>query len=157
MPIGVKENGNPLREAAYEMGASNTDNLQNKYYNVSLGFTVNITKNWDVKFDYTYDRQTTDKNSSIMEYNAGQTWYSPVPWIENGSQVYVNRWVKLSIRVECRLIVFRCRNIIPTIQSVLFKIITELKTTILLMLIPLINFNWVKNICIILNLCSRYE
>ncbi|MBB3895240.1 SusC/RagA family TonB-linked outer membrane protein [Bacteroides pyogenes] len=90
MPIGVKENGNPLREAAYEMGASNTDNLQNKYYNVSLGFTVNITKNWDVKFDYTYDRQTTDKNSSIMQYNAGQTWYSPVPWIENGSQVYVN-------------------------------------------------------------------
>ena len=90
MPMGVKENGNPLREPSYEVGASNADNLQNKYYNVNLGFTLNLTKNWDVKFDYTYDRQTVDQNSSVMEYNAGQTWYSPVLWTENGSQVYVN-------------------------------------------------------------------
>ena len=72
------------------MAASNTDNLQNKYYNVNLGFTLNITKNWDVKFDYTYDRQTSETNSSVTQYEAGATWYAPTAWIENGSQVFVN-------------------------------------------------------------------
>ena len=42
-PMGVTEHGNPLKEPSYEMAASNTDNLQNKYYNVNLGFTLNIT------------------------------------------------------------------------------------------------------------------
>lgn len=90
MPIGVTENGNPLKEPTYEMAAANTDNLQNKYYNINLGFTLNFTKNWDVKFDYTYDRQTAETNSSVMQYEAGEMWYAPTAWIENGSQVYVN-------------------------------------------------------------------
>ncbi|RGL85997.1 TonB-dependent receptor [Bacteroides stercoris] len=89
-PMGVTEHGNPLKEPSYEMAASNTDNLQNKYYNVNLGFTLNITKNWDVKFDYTYDRQTSETNSSVTQYEAGATWYAPTVWIENGSQVFVN-------------------------------------------------------------------
>ena len=89
-PMGVTEHGNPLKEPSYEMSASNTDNLQNKYYNVNLGFTLNITKNWDVKFDYTYDRQTSETNSSVTQYEAGATWYAPTAWIENGSQVFVN-------------------------------------------------------------------
>ena len=88
-PMGVTEHGNPLKEPSYEMAASNTDNLQNKYYNVNLGFTLNITKNWDVKFDYTYDRQTSETNSSVTQYEAGATWYAPTAWIENGSQVFV--------------------------------------------------------------------
>lgn len=90
MPIGVTENGNPLKEPTYEMRAANTDNLQNKYYNINLGFTLNLTKNWDVKFDYTYDRQTNETNSSVMQYEAGEMWYAPTAWMENGSQVYVN-------------------------------------------------------------------
>ena len=89
-PMGVTEHGNPLKEPSYEMAASNTDNLQNKYYNVNLGFTLNITKNWDVKFDYTYDRQTSETNSSVTQDEAGATWYAPTAWIENGSQVFVN-------------------------------------------------------------------
>lgn len=89
-PMGVTEHGNPLKEPSYEMAASNTDNLQNKYYNVNLGFTLNITKNWDVKFDYIYDRQTSETNSSVTQYEAGATWYAPTAWIENGSQVFVN-------------------------------------------------------------------
>jgi hypothetical protein len=76
-PMGVTEHGNPLKEPSYEMAASNTDNLQNKYYNVNLGFTLNITKNWDVKFDYTYDRQTSETNSSVTQYEAGATREPP--------------------------------------------------------------------------------
>ncbi len=91
IPIGVEEHGSPLREPSYEMGFANTDNLQYKYFNINLGATLNITKNWDAKIDYTYDRQSTDKNSSVKEYTAGQTWYSPEKWIDdNGSQVYVD-------------------------------------------------------------------
>lgn len=90
MPMGVTENGHPLKDPSYEMAAANTDNQQNKYYNVNLGFTLNLTKNWDVKFDYTYDRQTAETNSSVMQYEAGATWYAPTAWTENGSQVYVN-------------------------------------------------------------------
>lgn len=92
MPMGVTENGNSLREPIYEMGASNTDNLQNKYYNVNLGVTVNFTKDWDLKADYTYDRQTEERNSSVVQYYAGQTWYSPVVWTDNGYQVYVDEF-----------------------------------------------------------------
>ena len=90
-PIGVKENGNNLREAAYELGAANTDNLRNKYFNVNLGATVNITRNWDVKFDYTYDHRTQEKNASSSQFEGGQMWYSPTEWFAaDGSRVYVN-------------------------------------------------------------------
>ena len=89
-PMGATEHGNPLKEPSYEMSAANTDNLQNKYYNVNLGFTLNLTKNWDVKFDYTYDRQTMETNSSVTQYEAGATWYAPTAWVEDGSQVFVN-------------------------------------------------------------------
>ena len=89
-PIGVTENGRPLREPTYELAAANTDNLQNKYYNINIGATLNLTKNWDVKFDYTYDNQTATTNSSVIQYKAGQTWYAPELWKENGYQVYVD-------------------------------------------------------------------
>ena len=92
MPMGVMENGHPLKEPAYEMAAANTDNQQNKYYNVNLGLTLNLLENWDIKFDYTYDRQSTETNSSVMQYEAGATWYAPTAWIENGNQVYVNEY-----------------------------------------------------------------
>lgn len=108
-PMGVTEHGNPLKEPSYEMAASNTDNLQNKYYNVNLGFTLNITKNWDVKFDYTYDRQTSETNSSVTQYEAGATWYAPTAWIENGSQVFVNEQGE---RVDTGGIPFPCRKIL---------------------------------------------
>lgn len=92
MPMGVTSNGNPLREPSYEIGASNTDNLQHKYYNVNLGFILNFTKDWDLKADYTYDRQTNERNSSVVQYRAGQTWYEPESWNENGYQVYVDEF-----------------------------------------------------------------
>lgn len=90
-PIGVKENGNNLREASYEIGAANTNNLRNKYINVNLGATVNITKHWDVKFDYTYDHRTQEENTSTPEFEGGQMWYAPTEWFaEDGSRIYVN-------------------------------------------------------------------
>lgn len=110
MPMGVTENGNPLKEPTYEMAAANTDNLQNKYYNINLGFTLNLTKNWDVKFDYTYDRQTTETNSSVMQYEAGEMWYAPTAWIEMVIKCMLTNKGKEWIPVECRHIVSRWEN-----------------------------------------------
>lgn len=90
-PIGVQENGKPLREPAYETMNTGEANIQNKYYSVNLGVTVNITNNWDVKFDYTYANEQEIRNSSMPEFYAGQTWYSPVLWTdEAGNQIYVD-------------------------------------------------------------------
>lgn len=89
-PIGVMERDHYLQEPAYEMMAGNTDNLRNKYFNMNLGMTINFTENWNFQFDYTYDRQMTDRNNSVVYFEAGQHWYSPTAWVENGSQVYVN-------------------------------------------------------------------
>jgi TonB-linked SusC/RagA family outer membrane protein len=92
MPEGVNDQfGNNLREPVSEVAQSNTDNLQNKYFNVNLGATINFTKDWDLQVDYTYDHQTTDRNNSVIQYSGGQTWYSPTAWLDdNGQQVYVD-------------------------------------------------------------------
>lgn len=92
MPEGVNDQfGNNLREPVSEVAQSNTDNLQNKYFNVNLGATINFTKDWDLQVDYTYDHQTTDRNNSVIQYNGGQTWYAPTEWLDdNGQQVYVD-------------------------------------------------------------------
>ena len=90
-PIGVTENGNPLRDPSYEMSQANTDNLQNRYMSVSVGATVDITPNWDVQFDYTYNRSSQEKNSSVRSYTSASTWYSASPLLTTGGDpVYVN-------------------------------------------------------------------
>ncbi|MFC2475529.1 MAG: SusC/RagA family TonB-linked outer membrane protein, partial [Prevotella sp.] len=92
MPEGVQDqHGHNLREPVSEIAQSNTDNLQNKYFNVNLGATLNITKNWDAQFDYTYAHQAKDRNNSVIQYTGGQEWYAPELWIDkNGDQVYVD-------------------------------------------------------------------
>lgn len=89
-PMGVMERDHYIQEPAYEMMASNTDNLRNRYFNINLGTTVHILKDWDFQFDYTYDRQMTDQNSSAIYYYAGENWYKPIEWVENGVRIHVN-------------------------------------------------------------------
>ena len=89
-PMGVMERDHYLQEPAYEMMASNTDNLRNRYFNLNLGTTIHFTEDWEFQFDYTYDRQMKDQNSSAVYYNAGENWYTPIAWVEDGQQVYVN-------------------------------------------------------------------
>lgn len=89
-PIGVMERDHYIRESAYEMMAANTDNLRNRYFHINLGATINFTEDWDLKFDYTYDRQMTERRGSNVQYEAALTWYSPVEWIVDGQRVYVD-------------------------------------------------------------------
>ena len=48
-------------------------------------------KDWDFKLDYTYDHNAQETNESAVQYRAGQVWFNPVPWIEDGNPVYVDR------------------------------------------------------------------
>ncbi|MBF1605041.1 MAG: TonB-dependent receptor, partial [Prevotella shahii] len=89
-PIGVTSDGNAIREPSYELGAANTNNRQDKYFNINLGLTVNITKNWDFKVDYTYDHSALETNESTVQYRAAQVWYNPIEWLDNGYTVYVD-------------------------------------------------------------------
>lgn len=95
-PIGVTSNGKPLRDPVTEMRQSNTDNLQDKYYSINLGTTIDLTSNWNVIFDYNYNRQPQVKNSSVVQYEAASTWYAPIQWLDNGGYpVYVNEQGKI--------------------------------------------------------------
>lgn len=90
-PIGVTENGLPLRDPAYETMNTGTANLQNKYYGINFGATLNINSDWDIKIDYNYNNEQEESNSSMPQFNAGQAWYTPVLWNdENGNQVFVD-------------------------------------------------------------------
>ena len=94
-PIGVKDqHGNNMRESAYEFAATTTSNLQNVYTNINLGATLNFTKNWDLKFDYTHVKREDITNSSIPMFNYVDSWRfqaAPSPWNdENGNRIYVD-------------------------------------------------------------------
>lgn len=90
-PIGVEENGKPLRNPAYQTMTTNTNSVQNIYSTVSLGATVNFTKNWDMQFDYTYSNQQDIEKKGRPGFTAGDVWYTPELWKNaDGSQVYVD-------------------------------------------------------------------
>ncbi len=90
-PIGVQENGQNLKDPAYETAFAPTANQQNKYYSVNLGATINFTKDWNLEFDYTYNNQQTTINRAMPMFHAGNTWYTPVLWKDKeGNQVYVD-------------------------------------------------------------------
>ncbi|MCD8078914.1 MAG: TonB-dependent receptor [Bacteroides sp.] len=91
MPVGVQDqHGNEVRNPAYELAATHTATLRNIYTNINLGATVNFTKNWNLEFDYTYYTQENITETSIPTFSAGDSWYSPVLWQEDGNQIYVD-------------------------------------------------------------------
>ena len=97
MPIGVQDQlGKEIRNPAYEMGATHTALLRNVYTNINLGATVNLLKDWTVDFAYTYYTQENITESSIPTFTAGDAWYTPVLWQQDGSQVYVDENGKIT-------------------------------------------------------------
>ena len=92
MPVGCLDQfGRDLRGPYYEFGATTTSNRRNIYTNVNLGTTINITNNWDVKFDYTYVNQQDITNYSIPRFEGMDVWYAPPAWTDDqGNRVWVN-------------------------------------------------------------------
>lgn len=93
-PIGVEEHGQPLRGPVYETANTVTSNYQYIYYSINLGATVNITKDWDFKFDYTHYNQQNNTNFALPMFTALDVWGSiapPVLWTDDsGNQVFVD-------------------------------------------------------------------
>ncbi|GAB3413033.1 SusC/RagA family TonB-linked outer membrane protein [Niabella aquatica] len=90
-PTGVKELGEEIRDPYWDAKNTNTVSDQRKYINLNFGTTIDLTKNWQVIADYTYDFRNETVNSSLPQTTLREHWYSAIPWVDdNGNRVYVD-------------------------------------------------------------------
>lgn len=90
-PTGALENGEEVRDPYFDAKNAHTATLGQKYINLNFGTTIDITKNWNIIADYTFDTRDEMEKSSLPSLTAREPWYAPVPWKdENGNQVYVD-------------------------------------------------------------------
>lgn len=90
-PIGVQENGNDIIDPAFSARMSNDQIRAEKYLNLNLGATLNITKAWDLQADYTYSTQNNLTTASVPYVQGRTHWYGVETLKDaNGAQVYVD-------------------------------------------------------------------
>jgi TonB-linked SusC/RagA family outer membrane protein len=90
-PTGVLENGEEMRDPYWDTKNAHTASLRQKYTNLNFGTTIDISKNWKIDADYTFDTRVESQNSSLPSITARETWYTPILWKdENGEQIYVD-------------------------------------------------------------------
>jgi len=90
-PTGVKELGEEIRDPYWDTKNTNTVYDQRRYLNLTFGTTIDLTQNWQIIADYTYDFRNETLNSSLPEITLREHWYSAIPWVdENGDRVYVD-------------------------------------------------------------------
>ena len=91
MPLGVNEDGNDLRSPWSETKQANTASQVDNYLNISLGTTVNVTKDWKFDFDYTYASETGVIKRPGTRYSAANAWMAGTLKTDAaGNQIYVN-------------------------------------------------------------------
>ena len=90
-PTGVLEDGQEIRDPYWDTKNSKTAYLGQKYINMNFGTTIDLTKNWTIDADYTFDSRSENQESALGSITAKETWYSPVSWKdEDGNQIYVD-------------------------------------------------------------------
>ncbi|MFD2596576.1 SusC/RagA family TonB-linked outer membrane protein [Sphingobacterium griseoflavum] len=90
-PIGVKENGVDLRDPATDASLAHTTTKRDRFINLNLGTTVQLTKSWDLKADYAYTSQINSLFRSQPTITAAEPWYSPVIWNDDlGNRIFVD-------------------------------------------------------------------
>ena len=89
-PIGVQENGADIIDPAFSARMSNDQIRNEKYLNLNLGATLNLTKAWDVTADYAYSTQNNLLTSSVPYVQGRTTWYGVDPLRDANGQVYVD-------------------------------------------------------------------
>src|SRR5690606_20093248 len=89
-PIGVQEQGQDIIDPAFSARMSNDQVRANKFLNLTLGTTVNITKAWDVQADYTYSAENDLRTSSVPYVQGRTTWYGVEALKDANGQVYVD-------------------------------------------------------------------
>jgi len=90
-PIGVQENGKDIIDPAFSARMSNDQIRDEKFLNLNLGATLNITKAWDVQADYAYSTQNNLITASVPYVQGRTHWYGvEVLRDDSGAQVYVD-------------------------------------------------------------------
>jgi TonB-linked SusC/RagA family outer membrane protein len=90
-PIGVQEQGQDIIDPAFSARMSNDQIRANKFLNLTLGATINITKAWDVQADYAYSTENELRTSSVPYVQGRTTWYGVEALKDaGGAQVYVD-------------------------------------------------------------------
>jgi TonB-linked SusC/RagA family outer membrane protein len=89
-PIGVQEQGQDIIDPAFSARMSNDQIRNEKFLNMNLGATLNLTKNWDVKADYAYSTQNNLMTSSVPYVQGRTHWYGVEALRDANGQVYVD-------------------------------------------------------------------
>lgn len=96
-PTGVMEDGEQIRDPYWDTYNAHTATLGQRYINLNLGTTLDITKNWSIVADYTFDTRQETSGSSTPAITAREPWYTPVAWKDaSGNQVYVDEEGKIT-------------------------------------------------------------
>ncbi len=89
-PIDVKEQDADLIDPAFSARMSNDQIRDEKYMNMTLGATVNLTKAWDVVADYTHSTENNLLTSSVPYVQGRTHWYGVEALRDANGQVYVD-------------------------------------------------------------------
>ncbi|HET8830221.1 MAG TPA: SusC/RagA family TonB-linked outer membrane protein, partial [Pelobium sp.] len=89
-PIDVKEQDADLIDPAFSARMSNDQIRDEKFLNMTLGGTLNLTKAWDVVADYAYTTENNLITSSVPYVQARTHWYGVEPLRDENGQVYVD-------------------------------------------------------------------
>ncbi|WP_293300349.1 TonB-dependent receptor [Pedobacter sp. UBA4863] len=91
-PIGVQELGEDLWDSVTATQRSNDQIRNEKYLNLNLGATLNITKAWDITADYAYSTENDLATASVPFVQMRSFWNTnTTAYLDaNGAQVYVD-------------------------------------------------------------------
>lgn len=89
-PIGVQEQGQDIIDPAFSARMSNDQIRSEKFLNMNLGATLNLTKAWDVKADYAYSTQNNLLTASVPYVQGRTHWYGVEALRDANGQVYVD-------------------------------------------------------------------
>ena len=85
------EDGNPLRNPAYEMEVANTAFQETNYTSMNGGIVLTPMKDLKINIDFTHANQEYINKRPGTRFTAGNTWTAALPKNdENGNRIYVN-------------------------------------------------------------------
>lgn len=90
-PIATTEHGQEIHDPYWDTKNTNDVIKRDRYINLNVGTTIDITSNWNVEADYAYTSEMKPLTMSLPVSTALEHWYAPVAWVDdNGDRVYVD-------------------------------------------------------------------
>lgn len=90
-PIATTEHGQEIHDPYWDTKNTNDVIKRDRYLNLNVGTTIDITSNWNVEADYAYTSEMKPFMTSLPVSTALEHWYAPVAWTdETGDRVYVD-------------------------------------------------------------------